>query len=90
MNLPELWKLVRADLAAARDTLPPNAAADPAMAVYREMLDHNELELACDALETYAEGHAVPRRFWIALADAADKMGLDPRARRFRLNAAAD
>jgi hypothetical protein len=37
---------------------------------------HNELELACDALSDYGEKHAVPGSFWLALRDAAKKMQL--------------
>jgi hypothetical protein len=34
-------------------------------------------------LETYAETHPVTRDFWLALRDAATKMELSERARKF-------
>lgn len=49
----------------------------------REFLKHNELELACDMLELYAENHVASEAFWIALRDAAAKMGSSDRARRY-------
>lgn len=56
MHLPELWTLIRADLARARNTLPDRAASHNAVVEYEEFLNHNELELACDMLEVYAQG----------------------------------
>ena len=47
---------------------------------YQEFLAYNELELACDMLEVYAEEHPVSREFWLALRDAASKMKLQDRA----------
>ena len=61
-----------------------NAATnDKAISQYKEFLSHNELELACDMLESYAETHSVNKEFWLALRDAADKMELYGRARRY-------
>jgi len=41
-----------------------------------EFLSPNELEIACDMLELYAERQKLGREFWVALRDAAAKMGL--------------
>jgi hypothetical protein len=58
-NPPKLWTLISADLAKARNTLSANAASHKALAEYQEFLNHNELELACDMLEAYAEDRKV-------------------------------
>ena len=83
-SLRKLWSQIEADLRRAAGLLPSSAAADRAVIEYREYLDHNELELACDMLETYAEDHLVPDDFWSALADAAEKMKLADRASYYR------
>jgi hypothetical protein len=88
-ELIELWKKIEADLRRARGTLPPEADADDAVREYQEFLDHNELELACDMLEVYAEDHPVSREFWLALRDASVKMQLHDRAARYDGLAAA-
>jgi hypothetical protein len=89
MNLWDLWKLIEADLVRARKTLPDAAASDRAVQEYQEFLDHNELELACDMLEAYAEEHPVSREFWLALRDAATKMELSEHVQRYEARAAA-
>jgi|SRR5580704_8845068 hypothetical protein len=83
MDLPKLWGLIRADLARARDFLPNHAASQEAIVRYQEFLDHNELELACDMLEAYAEKQEVSREFWFSLRDAAARMNLFDRMRRY-------
>ena len=83
MDLPKLWAQIRADLERARSTLLKDAANDNAISQYEEFLSHNELELACDTLESYAETHTVNKEFWLALRDAAAKMELYDRARRY-------
>jgi hypothetical protein len=40
-------------------------------------------KLACDELEHYAKDHTVPKEFWIALRDAAIRMELFDRAKRY-------
>lgn len=89
MDLWDLWKLIEADLVRARSTLPSSAASERAVLEYQSFLDHNELELACDMLEAYAEDHLVSREFWIALRDAATKMELSEHARRYERRAEA-
>jgi hypothetical protein len=86
MNLPNLWTLIKADLARARKSL-PDAASHKTLAEYQNFLDHNELELACDMLEAYAEDHKVTEVFWLALRDAAARMELPDRERRYQWHA---
>ena len=88
MNLWDLWKLIRADLARACDTLPESATSAPAIQEYQSFLENNELELACDTLEAYAEGHPVTKEFWLALRDAANKMELTGHTQRYARRAA--
>ena len=83
MDLPKLWGLIRADLAKARDFLPNHAASHKVIAQYQELLVHNELELACDMLEAYAEDQEVSKEFWFSLRDAAARMNLSDRVRRY-------
>jgi len=90
MNMLQLWNLVTADLARARNLLPKDAASHPAIRQYEEFLDHNELELACDMLESYAENHSVAKDFWMALRDAAAKMQLGDAVARYEQRAATD
>ena len=45
-----------------------------------EFLSPNELEIACDMLELYAQRQTLGREFWIALRDAAAKMELSGHA----------
>jgi hypothetical protein len=82
-ELMQLWDMIRSDLHRARETLPPEADAHPSIREYREFLEHNELELACDMLESYAEQQPVSQCFWRALRDAATKMKLFARASRY-------
>jgi hypothetical protein len=88
-ELIELWKKITADLQHARGTLPPETDANDTVREYQKFLDHNELELACDMLEAYAEDHPVSREFWLALRDASRKMQLHDRAARYEGFAAA-
>jgi hypothetical protein len=99
VDLSGLWVLIEEDLTRARDTLPNNAAGHEAIRQYQEFLDHNELELACDMFDIYAEDHPVSRRrtgkarhhnvratdleFWLALRDAAEKMQMPDRVARY-------
>jgi hypothetical protein len=87
MDLPKLWTLIKADLAKARNSLPADAASHKALAEYQNFLDHNELQLACDMLEGYAEDQKVTKVFWLALRDAAARMELSDRERRYQRHA---
>jgi hypothetical protein len=89
MDVRELWSQIRADLEQARSSLPNDAADDHAISRCTEFLAHNELELACYMLESYAETHAVNKEFWFALCDAVEKMELYERARRYEKLATA-
>jgi hypothetical protein len=88
-DLPKLWESIKADLRRARNLL-PNCSEDQhsLSRYYEEFLEHNELELACDAFEDSAKGRAVSGEFWLALRDAAKKMRLDEHAARFEKRAA--
>jgi hypothetical protein len=92
-RLEKSWSVTRTLLARAKATLPvpsPEAKAEfeETLAEYERMLDHNELELALDALEH--AGNLVPTRggFWKDLERAATNMELIARAsqlsRRFQ------
>ena len=79
-DLPKLWALVKADLLRARNLLPTAGDDSPGLRRYSEFLEHNELELACDALEDSAKDCTVSSDFWLALRDAASKMHLEENA----------
>lgn len=83
-DLPRLWALVKADLLRARNLLPNSVDDLPSLQRYSEFVEHNELELACDALEESAKDRAVSSDFWLALRDAASKMQLEENAARYR------
>jgi|GEM_PF-3149863 len=87
MKNHELWTQVTIDLERARRTIPASADNDATILQYQEFLEHNELSLACEMLETYAEGHPVSRYFWVALGDAAVKMRLLDKATLYRAQA---
>jgi hypothetical protein len=86
-DLSNLWVLIRADLLRARNLLPHSSDTLPSLGQFCEFLEHNELELACDALEESAKDHAVSSEFWLALRDAASKMRLDENAARYQSRA---
>jgi hypothetical protein len=83
MNQRDLWAAIERDLTNARQLLRTDAAKNEAIRQYQEFIEHNELELACDALESYANENPVPIAFWMALRDAARKMNLPDNTARF-------
>jgi hypothetical protein len=83
MDLHSLWIQIASDLARARNTLPENAATHSAVKEYEDFLSHNELQLACEALEEYAKSEPVTMDFWLALRDAATNMQLPEHANRY-------
>lgn len=83
-DFSNLWALIRADLLRARNLLPNSPDTLPSLRQYSEFLEHNELELACDALEESAKDRAVSSEFWLALRDAALKMHLDENVARYQ------
>ena len=70
--------------------LPKDVADHPAIRQYEEFLDHNELELACDMLESFGDKHTVTREFWVALRDAAAKMQLGDAVARYEQRLSTD
>ena len=84
MNQPNQYAEIECDLRHARQMLRSDAADDEEIKRYQEFIEHNELELACDALESYANVNPVPVAFWIALRAAAVKMNLPDNAARFQ------
>ena len=83
-DLLKLWTSVRADLLRARSLLPNSSDDLPSLQQFSEFLEHNELGLACDALEESAKDHVVSTEFWLTLHDAASKMHLGENAARYR------
>ena len=83
-DLPKLSALIKADLLQARSLLPKSYDDSPSLRQYYEFLEHNELELACDALEDSAKARTVSRDFWLALRDAASKMSPEENAARYQ------
>jgi hypothetical protein len=83
-DFSQLWASIETDLSCARNTLPHNAESHGAILEYHDYIDHNELELACDALEAYADSHPVKKQFWLSLRDAAMKMQLPDHASRYQ------
>ena len=82
-DLPKLWVSIRADLQRACNLLPGSSEDLKSLRQYHEYVEHNELDLACDALEESAKDRPVSSDFWLALRDAAQKMGLDGNATRY-------
>lgn len=84
-----VWSRTRAECDAARDLLPPER---PALALgeigtvahYQEFVDENEWEMAIYCLERIGQDVSVPARFWEHLLAAAQEIGLEEYAARFR------
>jgi hypothetical protein len=74
--------LITAELERACKALPDAIDRDP-IRCFQEHRDHNELELACDRLELYANEHGANREFWLCLAEAAKKIELSENAERY-------
>jgi hypothetical protein len=88
-ELTDLWTGIRADLSRARAVLGSDLAEDATIRWSLDFQEHNELELACDALAEYGEGRPVTAEFWLALRDAAAKMKLSDRVVAYERNAEA-
>lgn len=82
-DLPKLWASIKADLHRAAELLPGSSEGSASLRRYHEFIEHNELELACDALEESGRDCAVSNDFWLALRDAAQRMGLGENAARY-------
>lgn len=79
-NLRRSWEVTRGHLARARSFIPLTSVAEAELRECQEWLDHNELELALDALATAGDRFPAPAGFWDALRAAAQNMGLTDRA----------
>ena len=86
VDLRQLWTLIKADLHRALKLL-PDSADQQSVRRYYEFVEHNELELACDALEESVKDRPVTGEFWLALLDAARKMQLAENATRYEMRA---
>jgi hypothetical protein len=80
----DVWRMIREDLVRARRCLPENVSKAPLIRQFQEFLDQNELGLACDAIEDIGEEMFQQAEFWLALHDAAVKMGKKDKAERYR------
>lgn len=89
-QLEKSWGITRTLLARAKGRLPIPTATDikvefdKAIAEYEDMLMHNELELALDALAAAGDLAAPRGGFWRDLERAAENMHLYARASHFR------
>jgi hypothetical protein len=87
--LCRLWAAVRLDFDRARALLPcPPVEVEGSTARLDEWLDHNELELALDELESLGEDNSAPSAYWEHLRSAAERMGLTENERRLGTRAA--
>ena len=85
-QLKDSWKRTEAFLLNARAHLSEVAEAECAneIAEFHEFIDHNELELALNALDSaYSKSQWEPHRVLELLALAAASMGLADRQREF-------
>ena len=83
MELPNLWRLSKADLERARNMLPKDVPSRKAMDLYQRVSEKNELGLACVTLEERAENQQVGKKSSLALRDAATRMKLSDQASRY-------
>ncbi len=83
-ELLALWAVIKSHLQKARATLPMTASNDRTIREYQDFIEHNELELACEALEEFANEHPVRPDFWVSLGDAAEAMTMHDRAKLYR------
>ena len=97
--LKQLWVAVRRDFDQARALLPSRLSeVEGSVDRLVEWLDHNELELALDELESLGKDNFAPHAYWKHLQSAAGRMGLAEHqtrlgrlaARRAEQGAAAD
>jgi len=86
-SLEESWKVTINHLKAGRALLPQVMFFEEARVFdkeYAEYLDHNELELAMNALDDLGLLCNAQHEFWHQLESAASNMGLADEAERFR------
>jgi hypothetical protein len=83
--LENSWANTCRHLEAAKECLVGQHGIDKeALNEYQGFLDHNELELALDELEAVGEEATSDQRFWQYLILAAENMGLQKHAARYR------
>lgn len=83
-ELRRSWNITREHLAQARRELrPQEGASRPLVRDFEEYLEHNELELAMEALAQSGEVGSPTAEFWRALSRAAFEMGLRDRGDHF-------
>ncbi len=83
----ESWKVTIKHLKAGRALLPQDMLFEEEKVFkkeYAEYLDHNELELAMNALDDLGLLCNAPNEFWHQLESAASNMGLTDKAVRFK------
>lgn len=86
-SLEESWTVTIEHLKASRALLPQEMLFEEAKVFekeYAEYLDHNELELAMNALDDLGLLCNAPIEFWYQLESAASNMGLSDEAERFK------
>lgn len=92
MANPELeakWVLVTELLSNARETLREQSdtyspSVLEALSAFEHYLEHNELELALDAIAEAGQLTTPRARFWQSLIQAAEKMDLGEKAKEFQ------
>ena len=85
-KLRQSWKVTVKHLKASRELLPAELYFEEAIEFekqYSEYLEHNELELAMNALDDLGILCNVPNEYWYQLEQAALNMGLAIDAQRF-------
>ena len=90
-NYSEIWKQVNGLFRKVRTQLPdggvrqrqsvPDGRLMGTLDEFDEFLEHNELELAWDALADVGERCGAPSIFWVTMARAADLMKLPEKKR---------
>ena len=84
-ELEQSWNRTSAHLERAHAlAASPRASVHKLSAEYKEYLDHNELGLALDTLETIGDQVEPPLEYWIHLENAALEMRLSDRAAAIR------
>jgi hypothetical protein len=86
-DLEASWTRTRQHLESAFAYLPPSPKVGEDggnVALYREYLEQNELELALDELEMLGEANPVSAAFWQSLLQAALEMGLTSHEERYK------
>ena len=82
-NIAPSREKTREHLARAWVSLPPGSESE-ALDYFLESLDHNELDLALEELETVGRERTAGDDFWFALGDAAQELGRSADAQRYR------